>query len=130
MRRGVWGVALIAATLLVAACTQSRGPVSLAEGDAGRAVVVSAGQQLTVKLPSNATTGFRWVVAKAGPLRQVGESAYEAPQQTGAVGAGGTETFRFNAGSSGSGELKLEYRRPWEKGVAADKTWSVKVSVK
>ena len=116
-----------AAMLLLAAGCAKPQPMALGEKDAGRVVEVGAGQQFTVRLPSNATTGFRWVVVDPGPVTQVGESVYKAPQGPGVVGAGGTETFTFKTGSVGSGELKLEYRRPWEKGVPAEKTWSVTV---
>jgi len=119
-------VAAAAALLLAAGCAKPQ-PTALGEKDAGRVVEVGAGQQFTVRLPSNATTGFRWVVADLGPVTQVGESVYEAPLEPGIVGAGGTEVFTFKTGSSGPGELKLEYRRPWEKGSAAEKTWSVTV---
>lgn len=116
--------AALAASLLVAGCAKPQ-PIALGEKDAGSVVEVGEGQRFTVRLPSNATTGFRWVVAELGPVTQVGESVYDAPQDPGVVGAGGTETFTFKNGASGSGELRLEYRRPWEKGAPAEKTWSV-----
>ena len=119
-------VAATVALLLVAGCAKPK-PMVLGEKDAGSVVENGAGQQFTVRLPSNATTGFRWVVADAGPVTQVGKSVYEAPQNSGAVGAGGTEVFTFKTGASGSGELRLEYRRPWEETAAAEKTWSVTV---
>jgi inhibitor of cysteine peptidase len=112
--------------LLVAGCARPQSRV-LGETDAGRVVEIGAGQQFTVRLPSNATTGFRWVVADLGTATQVGEPVYEAPQAPGVVGAGGAEVFTFSTGASGPSELKLEYRRPWEKGVPAEKTWSVTV---
>jgi predicted secreted protein len=45
------------------------------------------------------------------------------------AGAPGTETFHFTAEEAGEGELSLEYRRPWEEGVAAEDSWSVDVTV-
>lgn len=105
-------------------------PIVLSEEDAGRAIDVVAGQQISVQLSSNGTTGFSWVVANTGPVTQSGEPTYEASQTPpGMVGAGGTETFTFKANTAGSGILKLEYRRPWEKDVPAEKTWDVTVAV-
>jgi inhibitor of cysteine peptidase len=112
--------------LLAAGCTAPE-PVALGEADAGRTVDIGDGQEFTVTLPSNATTGFRWAVADAGPVKQLGDPVYEAPGDSGAVGAGGAEVFTFVAESSAPGELKLEYRRPWEKDVPAEKTWSVTI---
>jgi inhibitor of cysteine peptidase len=107
------------------------GPIVLSEKDAGSAIEIVAGQQLSVRLPSNRTTGFGWVVADPGPLKQGGEPTYEAPQTPSSlVGAGGTETFTLKASTAGSGKLKLEYRRPWEKGAPAEQTWDVTVTVK
>ena len=130
IRRSAWLLAVLGvAMLLMTACAKPQ-QITLGESDTGRTVEVQAGQSLTVRLPSNATTGFRWTVASERLVKQVGESTYDAPQEPGIVGAGGTETFKFKADSPGSGELKLEYRRPWEKGVAAEKTWSVTVIVR
>jgi inhibitor of cysteine peptidase len=121
-------MALAGAILLVTACAKSH-KTALTESDAGRSIVASVGDELTVRLPANATTGFRWVISEIGPLEQLGEPIYDGPKKPGLVGAGGVETFRFKAADSGSGELKLEYRRPWEKGAPPEKAWSVKVSV-
>ncbi|PKQ19548.1 MAG: peptidase inhibitor I42 [Actinobacteria bacterium HGW-Actinobacteria-6] len=105
--------------------------IVLTEDDTGGVIEIVAGQQLSVRLPSNGTTGFGWVVADSGPLTQSGEAIYEEPQaQPGLVGAGGTETFTFSSSAPGSGQLKLEYRRPWEKDVPAEQTWDVTVTVK
>jgi inhibitor of cysteine peptidase len=129
-RQETWLLAAaVVVLLLVSGCSMLR-QTTLGESDSGRTVEMRVGRQVTVKLPSNATTGFRWAVASTGPLTQVGESTYDAPQKPGLVGAGGTETFVFKATGSGAGELRLEYRRPWEKGIPAEKTWSVSVSVK
>ena len=119
-------VTAIMALLLTGGCAKPRG-VALDESDTGRVVSIAAEQQFTVRLPSNPTTGFRWEVVDLGPVTQVGESVYEAPADTGVVGAGGTEVFTFTSNASGSGELKLEYRRPWETDVAAEKSWSITV---
>ncbi|MDO8963960.1 MAG: protease inhibitor I42 family protein [Coriobacteriia bacterium] len=125
-RRFVLAVAIAAALVLAAGCAKAQ-PTTLGEKDSGSVVQIGAGQEFVVRLPSNATTGFRWVVAEIGPVTQVGEAAYETPQDPGVVGAGGTETLTFKTGASGSGQLKLEYRRSWEKDVPAEKTWSVTI---
>ncbi|PKQ37751.1 MAG: hypothetical protein CVT59_05640 [Actinobacteria bacterium HGW-Actinobacteria-1] len=125
------GMFVVTCVALVLAGCAKQGPSALSEKDDGSAIEVAAGEQVSVKLPSNPTTGFGWTVADAGPLTQVGESTYEASEtKPGVVGAGGTEAFTFKAGTAGSGDLKLEYRRAWEKDVPAEKTWTVTVTVK
>jgi inhibitor of cysteine peptidase len=115
--------------LLVAGCSLA-GSTALGEADDGTAVTVGVGDTVTVRLPSNVTTGFKWVVVDPGPLARSGEAVYEAPDAPGAVGAGGNETFTFRAGSAGTGDLTLEYRRPWERDVPAEKTWAVEMTVR
>lgn len=126
MRR-MWRVACaLAALLLVAGCA---GAMALGEDDDGSSVTLDVGQELTIKLPSNVTTGYSWQVVDDGGLEQVGEAEYTSPK-TDAVGAGGTETFRFTAKTAGTGTIELEYRRPWESGEAPAQSWSVTVEVR
>jgi inhibitor of cysteine peptidase len=53
-----------------------------------------------------------------------------AAADTGAVGAAGRHIFSWKAAAAGTGELKLVYTRPWEKGVTPEKTFAVTVVVK
>lgn len=129
MKRFSFGIAIMLLALGLTACAVK--PLVLGEKDSGRTVSVKAGHRLTVELPANMTTGYSWVVADDGDLKQVGESDYrQSSGNRNIVGAGGVQTFKFDAAKTGSGTLKLEYRRPWEKGVAADKTWSAEVQVR
>ena len=108
------------------------GPILLNDADNGTTIEVAGGKRVIVNLSANLSTGYSWVLASPGPVEQQGEPAYaEKEDPTGkVVGAGGTQTFEFIAKPSGSGELTLEYRRPWEADVPAEKTWSVPIEVK
>jgi predicted secreted protein len=104
-------------------------PVTLYEGDNGRALTVASGGEITIQLPGNPTTGYNWEAT-------VGDSSvlYEAnaPQYTpssGALGAGGKYTFHYNAAAAGQCDLTLVYRRSWETGVTPLKTYRVKIVV-
>ena len=131
MRSVRWvGAVMVAGLALAMVGCSSSEPRVLGEADDGTEISVKVGEQLAVELPSNATTGFSWTVADDGPLTQVGESEYETEAGPDVVGAGGTETFTFKAERAGAGTLKLEYRRSWETGVAAEDVWSVTVTVK
>jgi inhibitor of cysteine peptidase len=87
---------------------------------------------LVVSLPSNPTTGYSWEVEAldAAVLEQRGEPEYTSEAEGGVVGAGGTETFRFEALSSGRLELTLIYHRPFEEGVEPVDTFTVTVEVR
>ena len=98
----------------------------------GRVTVV-LGQIFTVTLESNPSTGYRWewVDHQDSIVEQIGQAQFK-PRETGdppLVGAGGWESFDFKAVHQGQMTLKLVYRRPWEAGVEALKTFSLQVAV-
>ena len=86
------------------------------------------GDKLTVRLESIPGTGFSWMVVgeAAGVLRQTGEPVFE---RSGERKMGGVEhqVFSFDVTSNGLLGLHLEYRRPWEKSGAANKSFSIRV---
>ncbi len=98
----------------------------------GRVTVV-LGQVFTVTLESNPSTGYRWewVDHQDSIVEQMGEAQFK-PRATGdppLVGAGGWESFDFQAVHPGQMTLKLVYRRPWEEGVEPLKSFSLQVTV-
>ena len=83
-------------------------------------------------LPSNPTTGFRWVVedAASGVLRSLGQEVYTTPEDAGVVGAAGQSTWRYQVYQTGEGRLLMHYRRPWEVEVAPAKTVDCQINVR
>lgn len=94
-------------------------------------VMTEEGKEFTVKLDSNRATGYQW--RPAAPLDErilkLSRSEY-VPLETGVIGAGGEESWTFSAVGKGEAEVVMEYVRPWEKGQAAVKTATVKVTVR
>jgi inhibitor of cysteine peptidase len=119
------------AVLLVAGCTSAE-EVRLDETDNGGQVTLDTGQTLVISLPSNPTTGYSWEVETidAAVLSQTGEPEYVSEAEGDVVGAGGTETFRFEAEASGTLQLTLIYHRPFEEGVDPIDTFTVTVEVR
>ncbi|MFC3550226.1 protease inhibitor I42 family protein [Lysobacter cavernae] len=127
-----------ALTVLVTGCAAGTAPAASTEreltaADSRVPVQVTVGQVFVVRLPSNASTGYSWAwdqAAAAGVIVQDGEPAMAGvnpdPQT---VGSGGTQTWRFRAAAAGQGELRLDYRRPWETGAAPAQTvrWQIQV---
>ena len=94
------------------------GRVWLVTRGACRPIKVKLGQQFSLKLESNATTGYQWQLAQSlasGKVRQV-EQKYITPKN-GQIGTGGTEVWTFKAVGKGSTEIMFKYVRPWEKAV-------------
>ena len=93
-------------------------------------IEVTAGQEFKLILESNRTTGYRWQLG--GPLNegiiQLIGAEYQPPESK-LPGAGGREAWTFKALRPGTAEIRLNYIRPWEKGVAPLKTRSFVVNV-
>ncbi len=72
----------------------------------GQSVTIAPGEPLSIELPENATTGFRWAVEPATTLRLLNDR--QSPGS--GVGAAGSRTLTF----SGRGVIHLSLRREWE----------------
>lgn len=88
----------------------------LTEADNGKSFTVLEGQSIVLKLSSNPTTGYKWVVKDDDDLGTAKE-AYKSGGS--AVGSGGTQTFTWKTkdasiGMLGAHTVKLEYKRSWE----------------
>jgi predicted secreted protein len=95
----------------------------------GREVEMNVGEVAEVKLAENPTTGYRWVfAAKPEPICKIADDSFEPGGS--APGAGGIHRWKFEAASSGTGAVKLEYRRPWEKNAAAGQTFKLNIRVR
>jgi inhibitor of cysteine peptidase len=99
-------------------------------GTGGGPIEVVVAQEFIITLEANHTTGYQWQLAE--PLNEkvaklVG-SVYSEPN-TDKVGAGGTESWTFEAVGSGATKIVLNYVRPWEKGVAPAATEEFSVQV-
>jgi inhibitor of cysteine peptidase len=110
------------------------GPTRLSDGDSGTTAELTVGDSLEIDLEENATTGFSWALDGSVPdvLKAAGDEqqAADASGAAGVVGAAGRHVFKYSATKAGEGELTLVYARPWEKGVAPEKTFTVTVVVK
>jgi predicted secreted protein len=110
--------------------------ITIQEDKNGQTVDVPKGAQLILRLKSNRTTGFQWVVRQVMPsvLALAGEPVYEGPTPPAgsppAAGAGGTDVFTFRAVSSGTTPLQLAYVRFFEPNNPPAQTFTVTVNVK
>lgn len=104
--------------------------VTVQESDAGKSIAAKAGQTIVIRLESNRSTGYRWLLQPgSGVLESLSDASY-TPRAPGEVGEAGIETWSFRAQHSGQETLRFEYRRPWENGVQAAKTLSFPVTVR
>jgi inhibitor of cysteine peptidase len=98
--------------------------------DHGNAFSISQGEELTIRLPSNPTTGYLWEVLANDStiLKQKGGAVFVADANR--IGAGGQTSFLFVPCGIGSTRLKLAYLRPWEKEALPIQVFEVVVTVK
>ena len=125
--------ALLLSLALLAACAQTPSSVTLEQKQQGKCPLsLQVGQQFILRLPSNPTTGFRWLLRDAAPqvLQSLGPEVYSNPEDAGLVGSAGRSTWRFQAKQPGEGRLLLTYQRPWETEVAPAQTFDCELRVK
>jgi predicted secreted protein len=111
-------VAVVAAGLFVALLMPGgalASDQSFDRGDSKRQVTVPEGTSIFIDLPSNASTGYTWIVATEpdSSVLQAGPSSGEYTAPEGDVpGAEGMQSFAYTAVASGSTWLLLHYVAP------------------
>jgi len=124
--------AIVAISLCLVACSSAPSLVSVDASYSGQQVEVAAGGSVTVTLESNASTGFQWElvsISDEAVLEKVANT-YEAPEDTGMVGAPGKEIWTFSALKKGTSTISMEYSQPWLNGTKAAETFDLTVVVK
>lgn len=107
----------------------SKVPLELDENDSGTEIPLAVGDQFSINLEGNLTTGYAWSIVKIdeGMLKQQGEPQYKRDNDL--IGAGEITTFTFEALGAGQTQLELEYKRPFEVDEPALKTFMVKIVI-
>jgi inhibitor of cysteine peptidase len=124
-------VGMVVASLSVLNAGESAKPAlvkNLTETDNGAAIVLTLKSRLTVRLPAQPGTGYSWSPRAASSLLRLVKGHMESLAH---MLPGGTETqvFVFTPVTSGTDELELYYRRPWEHGVAPAKVFRFTATV-
>lgn len=117
-----------ASIAMTSGCATAQAPlpgVDLNAVDGTVPVQAQVGQVLSIRLTGNASTGYSWEwdeAAAAGVLVRerdpVQADSNEPAASPPVVGSPSTQTWRFRAAKPGNAELRLDYRRPWEQGIA------------
>ena len=97
---------------------------------------VSAGEEFTINLCSNASTGFQWTdvveISDSGVVEQISHE-YIGPSEKGdppPPGTPGSQLWKFMALTDGTSTLSFEYSRDWEGGEKGAWTLDLTVTVK
>jgi inhibitor of cysteine peptidase len=92
--------------------------VHLSQGDSGSTRVVRIGDEITVVLDENPTTGYRWHPDIDATRLHLTTDHYQGPERP--VGAGGSRHLTFAPLQPGPVRLHLVKRRSWEQATVAD----------
>ncbi|HEY9628009.1 MAG TPA: protease inhibitor I42 family protein [Coleofasciculaceae cyanobacterium] len=87
--------------------------LSVTAADSGKSLEVSSGDTLSLQLPENPTTGYRWAVQSPENQNLELQSSEFSPPSSG-IGGSGQRVFTFRAKSSGTANLQLKEWREWE----------------
>jgi inhibitor of cysteine peptidase len=101
----------------------------ITEADHGQTVNLKKGDALTIRLPENPTTGYRWSLDEHNASVLEPSASPEFEPSGPAVGAGGARTFGFRAKAPGDYGVTLNLRRPWEKEASPAKSFAINVRV-
>lgn len=99
--------------------TQEAQPVKAetpaAQPEAAKTIEAYSGQEITINLVSNPSTGYQWKLADPvdETMLKLASSAYVAPA-TDLIGAPGKEVWKFQTLRAGEALIAFKYVRPWE----------------
>lgn len=127
-------VATVALAVLSACGTAKRTTADMT--DNGGSVTVKQKGTLQVSVLANPKSGLKWTVVDdaGGILTQIGEPAVQQvspnPNASGPeIALTQRQTFQFDAVKKGSGQLKMEYRRPGDTTTPPEQTYTLNVTV-
>jgi predicted secreted protein len=103
--------------------------LTLTDTDSGKTIVAHTGDQITIQLAANATTGFAWAIDKTDTTVLALQRETYTPYPGGGLGSGGTAVFTFRAQHPGTVHLQLKYWRSWEGDSSIVKRYDVTIHV-
>jgi inhibitor of cysteine peptidase len=101
--------------------------LTLTEADNGRRVALRVGDALTIRLPENASTGYRWSLAAVDDTH-VSVDPPRAESTSKAVGSAGTSVWTVRATQPGTTRLELQKSRSWEQSAIERFTTDIAIS--
>lgn len=123
---------LILPVLLLAGCSTPPPDSGLRPDAACPPQPLHSGQTFTLRLPATPSAGYRWELRRnaAPQLSLLAEPRFIPPEQAGLVGTSGLMLWTFRASQPGRNQLHLDYRRPWDQGVAASRQLQCSIEVR
>ncbi len=105
---------------------------TLTEKNNGDSFNLKINDTINIKLESNPTTGYSWILSDgtdSAIVSLIDSEFIQSSEDKELVGAGGYEMFTFKAVSKGKTSIILNYKRPWEEGVEPLGTFEITISI-
>ncbi len=124
--------------------------IELTENNTGQQIRIKQNQRVRISLTSNPTTGYSWKIQKLdrSVMKQLEEFTYVHPvfmqrepvyipsmpwfnrgKNRKKLGAPGSQVLELESVGKGTAEIKIIYRRPWERGIKPAKVFKIKLCV-
>jgi inhibitor of cysteine peptidase len=106
----------------------------LTDIDNGKSLEARQGDEIILRLPENATTGYRWHIDRANAVIEQEQTSYHLDPniQTDPntqFGRGGVREFRFRAKANGTARLELKLWQPWEGDSSVIERFAVDIKI-
>ena len=129
---GLFTIISIILILTFTACSISN-KTAFTQKDNNASVNFKTGERFQVRLESNQTTGYGWKLSEKtdiGIITTISSTYETSSNDKDIAGAGGFETFTFQAVKPGQTKLILEYVRSWEEEVEPVETYTLEITVR
>jgi inhibitor of cysteine peptidase len=97
------------------------------ENDRGKSVELTVGTRFSIQLQENPTTGYKWGTPTFDPNCLELERDEYTPAAGAGIGGGGVRQFWFLVKGVCNTTVHLAYKRPWERDVAPEATFSITI---
>ena len=100
----------------------------------GKSFELEKGDRINIKLESNPTTGYEWILSEetdTAIVPLIDSKFVQTEKEEELVGVGGYEVFTFQAKKIGQTEIILTYKRSWEEEELKEEfTFNINITVK
>jgi len=94
-------------------------PIAKQYSESAQPVEAKVGDEFTIFLDANPSTGYTWEADFDSELLQLVASEFrQGAAPRGMVGVGGEQRFTFRGLKAGTTDVTFTYKRPWEQEVA------------
>jgi len=108
--------------------TVEKGKV-VTEADSGKTLTLEKGENFTLRMKENPSTGYNWNLDVSGGLTVLSDEYSQDPAFEDYAGSPGTHTWIIEAEDTGRQKVKGTYKRSWEWSSDGEKSFKLTVRV-